>query len=94
VIGGVCLRFRGLPEAAQQVLGAAAALDGRVDADVLARATGRDRASVEQGLDVLEWDRWLVADARGYVFTAPIERAILLQEMVTPGQVRRYRERA
>jgi len=23
-------------------------------------------------------------DARGYVFTAPIERAVLLQEMITP----------
>jgi DNA-binding SARP family transcriptional activator len=94
VIGAVCLRFRALPEAAQQMLGAAAALDGRVDADVLARATGRDRVSVEQGLDVLEWDRWLVADARGYVFTAPIERAILLQEMITPGQARRFRANA
>jgi hypothetical protein len=25
------------------------------------------------------------------VFTAPIERDIVLQEMVTPGQARRYR---
>jgi len=42
----------------------------------------------------LEWDRWLVADARGYNFAAPIVRAILIQEMVTPGQVRRYRDAA
>jgi len=28
------------------------------------------------------------------VFTAPIERAVLLQEMITPGQARRYRANA
>ena len=94
VVGAVCLRFRTLPETAQQVLRAAAALDQRVDAGPLARATGLDRASVEQALDALEWERWLVADPRGYVFTAPIERAILLQEMITPGQARRYRAHA
>jgi len=94
IVGVVCRRFRALSEAAQQTLGAAAALDERVDAGRLARATGLDRASLEQALDALEWDLWLVADARGYVFTAPIERAVLLQEMITPGQVRRYLERA
>ncbi len=93
-MGVVCLRYRALSEAAQQALGAAAALDERVDAVRLARATGLDRVSLEQALDALEWERWLVADARGYVFTAPIERAVLLQEMITPGQVRRYLERA
>src|SRR5207245_9039379 len=39
VIGGICLRFRALPAAAQQVLGAAAALDQRLSAERLARAT-------------------------------------------------------
>src|SRR2546425_1080019 len=75
------------------VLGAPAALAQRVDADRLLRATGLEPATLESALDALEWERWLVADARGYVFTAPIERAVLLQEMITPGQVRRYRER-
>src|SRR5947207_11703746 len=92
VIGGICLRFRALPAPAQHVLGAAAALDQRLSVERLARATVLDRAIVEGVLDLLEWNRWLVADARGYVFAAPIERAVLLQEMVTPGQARRYRE--
>ena len=92
MIGGICLRFRALPAAAQQVLGAAAALDQRLSAERLARATVLDRPIVEEVLDLLEWNRWLVADARGYVFAAPIERAVLLQEMVTPGQARRYRK--
>ncbi len=98
VVGAVCARFRRLPTPAQQVLGAAAALErgggegGRVEAEGLAHATGLEQAVVDAALDRLEWDRWLVADARGYVFAAPIEREILLQEMLTPGQVRRYRD--
>jgi len=73
-------------------LGAAAALGERVDAGQLAKAARLDRAAVEPALDLLEWERWLAADARGYVFTAPIVRRILLAEMITPGQAKRYRE--
>ena len=92
MVGAVCLRFRALPLSAQQVLGAAAALGGRGDVERLARATALERGAVAQALDLLEWDRWLAADAHGYVFTAPIERDIVLQEMLTPGQARRYRD--
>jgi DNA-binding SARP family transcriptional activator len=98
VVGAVCARFHRLPAPAQQVLGAAAALErgggegGRVEAEGLAHATGLEQAVVNAALDRLEWDRWLVTDARGYVFAAPIEREILLQEMLTPGQVQRYRD--
>jgi hypothetical protein len=94
VIGAVCLQFRQLPYAAQLVLGAAAALGERVDGPALVRATGLERAGVDLALDRLEWDRWLASDARGYAFAAPIVRAILLQEMVSPGQARRYRATA
>src|SRR6266702_4274675 len=86
-----CLRFRNLPPVAQQVLGAATALSERVEPTALARATGLDPRSVAEALDLLEWERWLAADARGYVLSAPIVRVILLQEMITPGQARRYR---
>src|SRR5439155_893937 len=68
VVGVVCLRFRQLPAAAQQLLGAAAALGGRVDVGQLATATRLERTAVEPALDLLEWERWLAADARGYVF--------------------------
>jgi DNA-binding SARP family transcriptional activator len=94
VVGAVCLRFRQTPEPAQTVLAAAASLGERFTADELARATGLAPSDVEQALDRLEWQRWVAVDARGYAFAAPIERAILLQEMVTPGQARRYRERS
>src|SRR5438034_444187 len=92
VVGVICQRFRQLAPAAQQLLGAAAALAERAEAGQLAHATRLDRVAVEEGLDLLEWERWLVADARGYVFAAPIVRSVLLQEMVTPGQAKRYRE--
>jgi DNA-binding SARP family transcriptional activator len=94
VIGAVCLQFRKLPNGAQRVLGAAAALGERMFAPALVRATGLASGDVDQALDRLEWDRWLASDARGYAFAAPIVRAILLQEMVSPGQVRRYRAAA
>jgi DNA-binding SARP family transcriptional activator len=90
VIGVICQRFRDLPEPAQHLLGAAAALGERMSPGRLERATGLGRAIVAEALDLLEWHRWLLADGRGYVFAAPIERAVLLQEMITPGQARRY----
>jgi DNA-binding SARP family transcriptional activator len=92
VLGAVCLQYRELPAEAQQVLAAAAAWGDRVTVAPLARATGLERGVVETALDRLEWSRWLAADARGYAFAAPIAREILLREMITPGQVRRYRQ--
>jgi predicted ATPase len=91
VVGTICLRFRNLPVGAQQVLGAAAALAERVEPAALAAATGLDSPAVAEALDLLEWERWVAADARGYALSTPIVRAILLQEMITPGQARRYR---
>jgi DNA-binding SARP family transcriptional activator len=93
VIGAVCLRFRQIALPTQTVLAAVAALGERVTTGDLERATGLTDEEVERSLDRLEWDRWLTVDVRGYTFAAPIELAILLQEMVTPGQVRRFRER-
>jgi predicted ATPase len=91
VVGTICLRFRNLPLGVQQVLGAAAALGDRVEPAGLAAATGLDSPAVVEALDLLEWERWVTADARGYMLSSPIVRAILLQEMITPGQARRYR---
>lgn len=94
VVGAVCLRYRQVAEPSATVLAAAASLGERFSAGELARATGLQPEEVDRALDRLEWDRWVTVDGRGYAFTAPIERAILLQEMVTPGQVQRYRERS
>jgi predicted ATPase len=91
VVGTICLRFRNLPTVAQQVLGAAAALSERVEPAALAAATGLEAPAVAEALDLLEWERWMAVDARGYALSTPIVQAILLQEMITPGQARRYR---
>jgi len=94
VVGAICLEFKRLAESEQEVLAATAALGDRVSGAALARATGLEIATVDRALDRLEWDRWLAADSRGYTFVASITRAILLQEMVRPGRVSRYRAAA
>ena len=94
-VGALCQQFQRLDVTAREVLGAAAALgEARCVPPELSRATGLAVEEVERALDRLEWDRWLVVEARGYSFVAPIARAVLLQEMISPGQARRYRDRA
>ena len=86
--------FRKLSTDARAVLGAIAVLPLRVEADVIVRAIGLDRDSVDGALDELEWNRWLSVEARGYTFTARIVRAIVARDMVTPGQRNRILEAA
>src|SRR2546428_12607360 len=70
IVGVVCRRYRALSEAAQQALGAAAALQERVDAGRPARAPRLGRASLQPALDPLEWGRWVVAGPPGPVLPA------------------------
>ena len=92
VIGSVCVRFRALSPNAQQVLAAAASLGDRTEVQVLVRTTRLDPQALTEALDLLEWERWVTVDGLGVAFAAPIVRAVLLQEMITPGQARRSRE--
>ncbi len=94
VVGTICLRFRNLPPEAKLVLGATVALAERVEAAALAAATGLDPHAVAHALDLLEWERWVAVDARGYMLSTPVVGAILQQEMISPGQARRYRAAA
>jgi len=84
--------FRRLSPDAQRVLAAAAALGGRVTSTRLAMATALTIDQVNAAVDELEWQRWLVADGRGYVFVARIVERIVEQDMLTPGQRRRIQE--
>jgi len=45
-------------------------------------------------LDELEWQGWLAAEPRGYVFVARIVRDVIDRDMVTPGQRQRILELA
>jgi DNA-binding SARP family transcriptional activator len=94
VVAAIRVGFRRLPAQAQVVLGAAAALGGRVTARSLAVATGLSPAATNGALDELEWQRWLVADVQGYSFVAAIVAEVVQQDMITPGQRRRFREAA
>lgn len=49
---------------------------------------------LEQALDELEWERWVVSDPAGYSFVTRLAREVVLSEMVTGGEQRRIRERA
>ena len=89
VVAAIRIGYRRLSPGAQQVLAAAAALGGRVTAPQLARATSLAVPDVHGALDELEWQRWLVADGRGYIFVAGIVRRVIDRDMLTPGQRRR-----
>jgi DNA-binding SARP family transcriptional activator len=94
VVGAVRVGFRRLSAGAQLVLAAAAVLAPRVAAPALGRATGLDAAALAAALDELEWERWLVAEPRGYAFVARIVRDIVARDLVTPGQRQRLVEAA
>ncbi|MGH7673210.1 MAG: hypothetical protein ACREMC_09925, partial [Gemmatimonadales bacterium] len=94
VVGAVRVGFRRLSPGAQLVLAAAAVLAARVAAPVLGRATGLDAAALAAALDELEWERWLVAEPRGYAFVARIVRDIVARDLVTSGQRQRLLEGA
>ncbi|HET9293661.1 MAG TPA: AAA family ATPase [Gemmatimonadales bacterium] len=92
VVAAIRVGFRRLPAEAQTVLGAAAALGGRVTARTLASATGLSPVVTDGALDELEWQRWLVADVQGYSFVAAIVAQVVEMDMITPGQRRRFRD--
>jgi hypothetical protein len=91
-VGAIRVGFRRLSGDAQRVLAAAAVHGGRVPAGVLGRMTGLGAEPLAAALDELEWQRWLVADPRGYDFVARIVRVVIERDMVTPGQRERLRQ--
>jgi DNA-binding SARP family transcriptional activator len=94
VIGATRVNFRRLSAAAQRALQATSVLEELVPAARLARATGLSAEAVAEALDELERSRWLVADSRGYAFVARIIREVVKQDLVLPGQARRFRDAA
>lgn len=94
VVGAIRVGVRRLSEDAQRVLVAAAVLGERVPRGSLAAASGLDGGGLNRALDELEWERWLVADPRGYSFLARVVRDVIAQDLVTPGQRQRLRRAA
>lgn len=89
VVAALRINSRRLSKTATLVLGAASLAPDRVSAALLAHATELEPRVVDEALDELEWQRWLVAEGRGYSFVARLVRRVLAQDLLTPGQRRR-----
>lgn len=94
VVAAIRLGFRRLSPGARQLLMAASVLEERVAAPRLGAAAGLDGNALAEGLDELEWHRWMSAEARGYSFVARVAREVVARDLVTPGQRRRFQEAA
>jgi hypothetical protein len=92
VVAAIRIGYRRLGRPAQKILAAASVLGDRCDAQMLSLATGNEGDELLEALDELEWNRWLVAEQRGYVFVARIVRDVIARDMLTPGQRRRLLE--
>jgi len=91
------VNFRRLSAEAQRLLIVAAVVNkqgSRVTPDQLAQASGITGEALSTGLDELEWQRWLGAEARGYSFVARILRDVVERDMVLAGERQRILEAA
>lgn len=89
ITAAIRMSFRRLSPDSRKVLAAASVLAERVLPGDLAIATELPQAVVLEALDELEWNRWLVAEPRGYTFMARVVRDVIARDMLTPGQRRR-----
>lgn len=92
VVAAIRVNFRRLSGNAQEVLVVAAVLGGRVSLKRLERASGVMGEALARALDDLEWQRWLVAEPRGYTFVARIVQQVIDRDMVMEGKRQRIRD--
>lgn len=86
IVAAIRVGFHRLSKDAQRVLAAAAVLEDRVDAGVLERGAGIGGHALLAALDELEWQRWMIAEPRGYSFVARVVRDVIARDMLTDGQ--------
>lgn len=89
VVAAIRVGYRKLSQNAQKVLAAASVLAPRVATDMLLQTTPLEPVALNEALDELEWQRWLVADPRGYSFVARVAREVVARDMLTEGQRQR-----
>jgi hypothetical protein len=87
------MAFRRLDAGDQELLTLAALLPEPVEEVRLLRLQALESRELVALLDRLEWQCWLVADARGYSFRARAVRRLIAEEMLTPGQRQRLVKR-
>lgn len=90
VRAAVRVRFRRLSAGARTLLAVASLAGERFDPSQVAERAGLSPRERDAALDELEWHRWLQAEPRGYSFVARIVRDIVSQDLLTPGQRRRW----
>jgi DNA-binding SARP family transcriptional activator len=89
----VRLRFHQLGEIERGLLMLLAVDGATIRAERLGRVLEHDQVVVDRHLDALEWERWLVADARGYRYRAKAVGTLVAAELLTSGQRQRLQER-
>jgi predicted ATPase len=86
VVAAVRVGFGQLERKTRQILAAASLFEERFTPETLALVADLPNDDVIRALDLLEWQRWLVSEPRGYDFAARIVREIIARDMLTPGQ--------
>jgi hypothetical protein len=94
VVAAIRVAYRRLSPTAQRVLVAAAVLGDLATPARIERALSLPSGEADRALDELEWQRWLLAEPRGYTFVARIVRQVVERDMLTSGQRRRILEAA
>jgi hypothetical protein len=94
IVSAIRVNYRRLSADAQAALATAAVLGDRVNEESVALGSGLPAERVAEALDELEWQRWLVADGRGYAFSARLVRDVVARDFLTPGQRERIARRA
>jgi hypothetical protein len=94
VVAAIRVAYRRLSPTAQRVLVAAAVLGDLTTTARIERALSLSQRETDRALDELEWQRWLLAEPRGYTFVARIVRQVVERDMLTSGQRRRILEAA
>ena len=89
VVGAIRVRYGCLTPDARSAVDAASVLGERVSADHIGIGAGLQGAALDKALDELEWQRWLVAEPRGYAFRARIVREVIARDMVSEGKRQR-----
>ncbi len=92
VVAAIRVGYRRLGEPAQSAMAAIAVLGDLVLEERVAAATGLEGNDLHAALDELEWQRWVVADSRGYSCVAAIVRDVISRDMVTSGQRERMKK--
>lgn len=94
LVAAIRVGVRALSQEAQSALIATAVLGDRVPAGTIGRGSGLAAPALALALDELEWQRWLVAESRGYSFVARIVREVVVRDLVPAGQQQRIIEAA